>query len=208
MIVAGHAVNDALPPLESALPTVEGLDLAATVDRVAGWGGDPALYVHFVSRGLAASDRQDALAARRVGVIAGWRSGALGLRAEALRLAGDGDQAVAAAALGLDESTLSPFVAAQGSNRFAHPQLEGVIARVGGFRGFGGPWIAPPTDLQFVGDGQLDVICGAELWRIAADVFCSRLERVPEISPSVQAAQVRAEVSPSSYLVTISRDAA
>ena len=206
MIVAGHVANVGLAADETALPTIDGVDLAATVDRVSGWGGDPGLYTRFLAAGLSAS--ADATDARRIGVIAGWRAGVLALRSEALSSAAAAQPAAVAAALGIAETQVAEFLAAQAVDRFGMPSSSGVVARIGGFRGFGGPWIAPPASPRFVGDGVIEVDCGAEVWQIVADVFCARLEQVEHASASIEVGTATVETSDDSYLVTISRRAA
>jgi hypothetical protein len=206
MIVAGHAANAGLALVDTQLPTVDGIDLAATVGRITGWGGDSRVYTRFLAKALSATtDAQDA---RRLGVIAGWRAGVLALRAEALSSAAVAPPAAVAAALGIAQSQVAEFVSAQALDRFALPSSSGVVARVGGFRGFGGPWISAPSSPRFVGDGLIEVDCGAEVWLIAADVFCAKLERVERASAPIEVGTASVEASPESYLVTISRSTA
>jgi hypothetical protein len=206
MIVAGHVANVGFAVAETVLPTIDGVDLAATVDRVSGWGGDPGLYTRFLAAGLSVSAGTPD--ARSLGVIAGWRAGVLALRSAALSSAAAAQPAAVAAALAIAESQVAEFLAEQARDRFALPSSSGVVARVGGFRGFGGPWIAPPTSPRFVGDGVIEVDCGAEVWQIVADVFCARLEQVEHASASIVVGTATVETSADSYLVTISRQAA
>ena len=206
MIVAGHVANVGLAVAETVLPTIASVDLAATVDRVSGWGGDSRLYTHFLAAGLSASAGTPD--AKQIGVIAGWRAGVLALRSEALSSAAAAQPAAVAAALGIAESQVAEFLAAQAVDRFALPSSSGVVARIGGFRGFGGPWIAPPTSPRFVGDGVVEVDCGAEVWQIAADVYCARLEPVDIASATIEVGTATVETSDDSYLVTISRQVA
>lgn len=205
MIVASHAANDGVAGADTELPAVDGLDLDSAGDRVGAWGGDRRLYTRFLARALSASAGIEAGEARHLAVIAGWRAGVLGLREEALSSAVLARPAAAAAALGIAEQDLPAFLAAQALDRFSLPGHDGLVARVGGFRGFGGPWIAPPSSPRFVGDGRIEVDCGSELWSITADVFGARVEPVETASPAMERNGVSVEAHPDSYLVAISR---
>jgi hypothetical protein len=202
MIAAGHEANYGIAPLVVSLPHLPGTDLASTVERVGSWGGDKALYQYFLGRALV--EARDAASARSIAVVAGWRAGVVALRTEALAQLDPLGRDTAAAALGLAPDQLADFRLVQTRSCFGFPQQRGVIARIGGFAGMGGPWIAPPTSAHLAGDGIVAIACGDELWVAHADAFGSRLSRVDALPPAVaNPAWPAIEVSPTSYLVSV-----
>ena len=202
---AAHSVNAGLTPSSVPLGTVEGVDLAVTVDRIAGWGGDPDLYRHFVGQGLAAAV-PSAASARALGVVAGWRSGVVDLRDEALVRVVELEDPAATAALGLGPGLLAGFISQQASDPFAWPTSDQLVGRIGGFSGFGDAWVAQPTRADFVSPTAVQVACGPELWTAYVDVFGARVIRADHALPTTTAS-ARALVSENSYLVEIARGA-
>ncbi|MEP6842004.1 MAG: hypothetical protein ABJA11_00700 [Pseudolysinimonas sp.] len=197
-----------------ARPIADAL-LESTVPRLREWGGDPARYRVALSRGQhamgTALDLEDPEAIRSLAVVAGWRAGVLDLRNDAITRAASLPEPVTAAALGLAVERLAGFLVAQGSDPFAWPDQEPgtVIARIGGFRGLGGRWIAPPRDPAPIGIGRFRVICGDATWVIRADVFGSSIVPADEeqaTSPAVSGGGVDAVVT-TSYLVDLVRRA-
>ncbi len=206
IVAAGHEANRGIEPREVTLPAIPGLDLDATVDRVVGWGGDSGLYRLFLGSGLVAAEQRDAPTARAIAVVAGWRSGVVALRQEAIAQLDTLGRDTAAAALGIPADQLADFRLAQSTSVFGLPGQLGVIARIGGFSGMGGPWIAPPTSAHLAADGVVAIACGDDLWVAHADSFGARLTRVDELPPAaINAAWPTVEVSPLSYLVSVVR---
>ena len=152
-----HAANDGLVVGELVLQPVAGLDLEATVDRVGEWGGGRALYATLLASSLATLDEPDAATVRSIAAIAGWRAGVIDLRREALARAEDVPGSTAAAALAIHPAELGWVLEHQATDRYAYPGSGPLIATVGGFRGFGGPWPAPPLDPRALGDGRVAV---------------------------------------------------
>ncbi len=203
---AAHSANAGLTLSPAPVGSVDGVDLAATVERIARWGGDEALYTHFLGQGLAAA-APSAASARALGVVAGWRSGVVDLRDEALARVVDLADEAAAAALGLAPAQLDEFLGRQATDPFAWPTSDQLVARIGGFSGFGGPWTAQPTAAVFVSPHAVEVACGPELWAAYVDVFGARIVRSDKPAAAA-AAPARALVAENSYLVDIARAAA
>lgn len=218
MRTPGHAVNRGIVattvlPLsarvvDSGALTMQTLD--DTAHRITTWGGDAALYRRLLVTALEATVLLSPDTARSLGAVAGWRSGVLDLRADALTrlraLLDGGEPAAAAAALELDVADLAAFSAAQSQNPFAWPTTDAAIATVGGFAGLGGRWVAPPTQITPLGDAAFAVTCGDETWFVEADVFGARLSRRDERpGAAVPSAYATATVSLDSYLVTLER---
>ncbi len=201
-----HAANDGLVVGDAALSEVAGLDLAATVDRVREWGGDRALYATVLAAAIAALPSPDPATVRALAAIAGWRAGVPDLRDNALAQAATVPGPAAAAALAIHEGELAWFLAEQATDRFALPGSGPLIAMVGGFRGFGGPWPGPPRDPRPLGDGRVAVRVAGVEWTIHLDVFGVRLVESAGPAP-VDGGVVHASVSPDSHLVTVSRHA-
>jgi hypothetical protein len=192
---AGHVVNDALGPAgASQLPVIEGFDTALASDNVVSWGGDRELYRRFfatsidLDRSESSTEQPLPHTVLTLGSLAAWRSGVLDLRQDALgRLSealesGSVAAPVLASALGLQAGELPDFVRYQAESPFGWPARgsgDVVIARVGGFRGLGGPWTAPPARAEATSaDGEfLITLTDGELWRLEADIFGTRLSR-------------------------------
>jgi hypothetical protein len=182
----GHVVNSGLAPTRTPLPVVAGTDFAASVTNVVAWGGQAWLYSRAVVAGLhAAGAEVDRGLALAVGSLAGWRSGVLDLRADALgrlaQLVDSGRVDVVGAVLGVPPEAVRPFAALQEQHPLAWPLLApaAVVARVGGFAGLGGVWSAPPRAVGRTASGDLRVRCAdAGVWGLEVDVFGHRLTPV------------------------------
>lgn len=202
---AAHTVNAGLVPERTPLGSVDGVNLDDTVDRIAGWGGDAALYAHFLGQGLAHS-QASASGARALGVLAGWRSGVVDLRDEALLRVADVAGEAAEAALGLPAGQLQAFTSAQATDPFAWPTSDQLVARIGGFSGFGDAWIEPPSSARFISAHALEVTCGDELWLVYVDVFGARLARAQKTASALWTTPTAGSlISENSYLVEIAR---
>lgn len=202
---AAHSVNAGLTLSAARVGTVEGVNLSDTVERIVEWGGDADRYLHFLAAGLAASPAT-AAGARALGVVAGWRSGVVDLRDEALMRVVELAEPAASAALGLAAGEVDAFLTQQQTDPFAWPTPDPLVARIGGFAGFGGAWVAAPTQAEFVSHNLVSVHCGAEHWLAYVDVFGARVVRA-ESALAKQTAAAKALVSENSYLVEIVRAA-
>lgn len=109
------------------------------------------------------------------GKVLGWRAGLAQYRRSALELAGRLPAPLAARALGLnDESRLAYALERLSADPWADPnrpsQAEpSVQARTGGFRGLGGPFLAPPR--VAMADGGLVATDGESTFTLHADRF-------------------------------------
>lgn len=218
----GHVVNDGLVAPRDGLARldrvhgVDGVDFAASVANVTAWGGQAWLYALAVLRGLDAAGRTvGADLARSIGSLAGWRSGVLDLRDDARRRLGDllvaGREDVAAAVLGLPVEAVGDFSRAQQHRPLSWPLLApgATVARVGGFRGLGGTWTAPPRAVGRTGAGDLVVTCAdGGRWRLEADVFGHRLRPLDARVVAGTTAVPGAVVSDRSYLVAVTGELA
>lgn len=190
----GQAVNDGLAPHAATLPALRDFDLELSIRNVESWGGDTALYQRFLSLALAADDDAGVTdgplphTVLGLAALAAWRSGALDLRQDALaRLAealdsGSIPRTALAAALGLVPSELVDFASAQAESPFGWPARgdgDVVVARIGGFRGLGGPWTAAPLRADHGShDGHFVItLTDGERWTLDADIFGSALTR-------------------------------
>jgi hypothetical protein len=191
----GHTVNDGLAPTSEPLPTVRDFDIELSMHNVESWGGDRALYRRFLGRGLAADSVEGVTdgplphTVLGLAALAAWRSGALDLRQDALGRLGEAlasgsiPRSALASALGLAAAELDEFALAQAESPFGWPARaddDVVIARVGGFRGLGGPWTAPPLRADAADhDGRfLITLTDGGRWQLDADIFGSTLTRL------------------------------
>lgn len=124
----------------------------------------------------------------RAGEVLAWRAGMSHYRAGALEAASDLPAVLAARALGLSEGAdvagcLKHLHVDPWFDPAQPPAATGLrrVARIGGFRGFGGVFLAPP--LVCAVDGELRARDGGPeggVWRIAADTFGATFHRSAE----------------------------
>lgn len=139
-----------------------GLPVAAWVDRV-----------------TSAATSGDAARTLRVGQLAAWLVGLAHYRDSALDVAATLDEAALGAALGVPTGSIDTLRQLR-ENRWWRPDRTptgewSVAHRVGGFRGFGGPFLALPR--VATRDGQLIVSSGADAWLLHADAWGATLTR-------------------------------
>jgi len=78
------------------------------------------------------------------------------------------------------------------------------VARVGGFQGLGGPWLATPRALARHADSRLVVRCAdGGLWWLEVDVFGRRLSPAPTVSASELRPVTTGVRCHDSYLLTL-----
>ncbi len=136
--------------------------------------------------GRAAGNVDHAAAWLNVGKVLGWRCGMARYRASALELAARLRPEHAAIALGIDglqsEEQLRAAVAALAASPWRRGLLAGppslrMVGMQGGFRGFGGPLLAPPR--VGLAHGRLVATDGISTWQIWADCFGVELTNMP-----------------------------
>jgi hypothetical protein len=141
------------------------------------------------------------------GKILAWRAGMTQYRDGALNTARQLEPSVAARALGLPEAapaadiataldrmTENPWISPTDAlANAADPRRIRIAARAGAFRGFGGPFLRPPTviyqqDNFLVSDGQ-------STWMLLADLHGSTFQRIdnPPLKPNWIAAAIQSE---------------
>ncbi len=146
----------------------------------------------------------DAEALLGAGQVLAWRAGLAHFREGALDVSARLPTPVARAALGVAPGGAPPvdeLVERLRRDPWLHPgraaeAAEGgralrLVAAVGGFRGFGGPFIRPPA--VAVAEGRFLVSDGDEVWVLAADVFGATLRRTPGAAPPVPPSAKRLE---------------
>ena len=220
----GHSVNASVARQPGGLPAVTGLDLELAVANVARWGGDAGLFGASLTAGLAAApDAPDTAAIQDLAAVAAWRAGVIGLRKDALRAASScldaGLADAVGATLGMPGADVAGFVEGQRTDRFFWPAWQQLgraylIARIGGFAGLGGPWLAHPGDVIAAGDGRWLVEVGEELWEVDADLFGHSVSQAADDPAStgepgdpVGTPGVRVVSVPTSYLLEVVREA-
>ena len=220
----GHSVNASVARQPGGLPAVTGLDLELAVANVARWGGDAGLFGASLTAGLAAApDAPDTAAIQDLAAVAAWRAGVIGLRKDALRAASScldtGLADAVGATLGMPGADVAGFVEGQRTDRFFWPAWQQLgraylIARIGGFAGLGGPWLAHPGDVIAAGEGRWLVEVGEELWEVDADLFGHSVSQAADDPAStgepgdpVGTPGVRVVSVPTSYLLEVVREA-
>ncbi len=128
---------------------------------------------------------EDAGTLLKVGQVAAWRAGMAHYREGALATAAQLSPPLCRLALGLRaEGESRDLLARLAADRWRSPgradedgrQLQ-IVSRVGGFRGFGGPFVHPP---RVVSDGRaIYLACRDESWLLCADACGSTLHRSP-----------------------------
>ncbi|MFE7224747.1 hypothetical protein ACFU7D_08195 [Nocardioides sp. NPDC057577] len=231
----GHSVNASLRLGAASLPAVAGLDLDLAAANVARWGGDQGLYATLLAAALAApsadAHRGDVLSLSKgtsvndpalvqdLAAVAAWRAGVIGLRTDALRAVSDLSDAGLAdavgATLGMPGTEVAGFAEGQRTDRFFWPAWQHLdraylLARIGGFAGLGGPWLAHPGDVIAAGEGRWLVEVGEELWQVDADLFGHSVSLASDDPADSDAgtAGIRVVSVPTSYLLEVVREAA
>ncbi|MEU4451701.1 hypothetical protein AB0F44_10235 [Nocardioides sp. NPDC023903] len=218
----GHSVNASVAREPVALPAVAGLDLDLAVANVARWGGDTGLFGTSLTAGLAAAPKAPETAAvQDLAAVAAWRAGVIGLRTDALRAASScldaGLADAVGATLGMPGPDVAGFVEGQRTDRFFWPAWQRLgraylIARIGGFAGLGGPWLAHPGDVISAGERRWLVEVGEELWAVDADLFGHSVSLADDDPTDAGDAAgtdgVRVVSVPTSYLLEVVREAA
>ncbi|NYI80851.1 potassium transporter Kef [Nocardioides panzhihuensis] len=220
----GHSVNAAVRRESAPLPSAAGLDLELAVANVARWVGDPQLFSRFLAAGLAGPTSVSVDVGQDLAAVAAWRAGVIGLRTDALRAVSAcldaGLTDAVGATLGMPGTDVAGFVEGQRTDRFFWPAWQNLgraylVARIGGFAGLGGPWLAHPGDVIATGEGQWLVEVGEELWEIDADLFGHSVS--PADSDPTEAGDpvataatpgIRVVSVPTSYLLEVVREAA
>ncbi|SIO23157.1 hypothetical protein [Agromyces cerinus] len=191
--VGAPVATDAARAHAVALGQQAGLDLGLARANVVRAGGDADLFGAALAVGLDAwSDAGGTGAAGAVvelAAIAGWRAGVLALRGDALARIGERRfdaslRSGVAAALGFETgAVLDEFLDRQLTDRYWWPgrhRVRGYVAAVGGFAGFGDAWIAPADEWRALpGAGAFALHSAEEWWRLDADVWGTRLVRLP-----------------------------
>ncbi|MDW4571703.1 potassium transporter Kef [Microbacterium sp. M3] len=204
-------------PASGAPAPVPGLDLDLAARNVRRAGGDPERF----AAALGAAQRADAASEHTVALagVAAWRAGALAFRDDALAridvLRGEpaGGRAVAAA-LGIAEAALAEFAERQRTDPLWWPGRtaeRGYVCAVGGFRGLGGAWLAPPGGGYALAEpGAFAIAADERWWRLDADVWGSRLTRLDDEPGPAASDSLASIVCPQdSYLAWVHvRDAA
>lgn len=204
----GHWANTGLALAGGSLPQPDGVDLDTARANVSGWGGDPLLFTGLLRAALACGE-YGAGEFRQLAAVAAWRSGVIGLRAEALRLVPELPAAGVSAVLGILPDELDGFAGHQLSDRYWWPGRAGIggwVLQAGGFAGIGGHWISPPTAVGSTDvPGRWVIRADDAWWQLDADAFGSRLAEVDEAvaGPDTDAAGVRILIRPASYLVAL-----
>jgi hypothetical protein len=217
----GHSVNASAAREPVALPAVAGLDLELAAANVARWGGDTGLFGTSLGAGLAAAPgAPETAAVQDLAAVAAWRAGVIGLREDALRAVSScldaGLADAVGAALGMPGTDVAGFVEGQRTDRFFWPAWQHLgraylLARIGGFAGLGGPWLAHPGDVIAAGEGRWLVEVGEELWAVDADLFGHAVSLAAD-EPADPGAPgdpgIRVVSVPTSYLLEVVREAA
>jgi hypothetical protein len=131
----------------------------------------------------------DTTAMLECGKILAWQAGMAQYRTGALHTAATLRHELAAAALGLPQETLADEVSRTIERLKADPWLTSIaalgqadappiiriVAQVGAFRGFGGPFIRPPKVVH--DSGAIYALDGEGVWQLVADAYGANLIR-------------------------------
>jgi hypothetical protein len=189
VIDAWRRLLPAVPRLLAREPARVAASVTNAVHNVAATpGARPTDWIDWTV--AAAPHLQDAQALLDCGAIFAWRAGLVKCRDGALATGRRMEPALAARALGLPADT--PHAAlikaierlaadawitpAEALADKARPDPIRIATRVGAFRGFGGPFIRPPTARTV--EGHIVVDDGEHSWRLTADVFGHAFARV------------------------------
>lgn len=192
------AVTDLLPRLTGLLRSQPAatVDAVCAASRAVARAGDLTLFGSLLA---AVPEAAEPAVVRSAVLVAAWRSGAARFRLAALREATALPAPVAGAALGLPAGT-DP---AQALARHAldpwwwpgYRSEPGVVRRVGGFRGFGGPWVTTPRVVPG-GPTGCAVTADGVTWAIVADAHGAAVVRLADeqTAPALAATPARLPV--------------
>jgi hypothetical protein len=134
----------------------------------------------------------DTAALLEAGQVAAWRAGLAHYREGALEVGARLDPVVACAALGLPDGApvaqvlqrlrADPWLSPEAAMSATRARALGVVARVGDFRGFGGPFLRPPRVACV--EGRFLVGDGEGCWILTADRFGATFHRTAEELPA------------------------
>ncbi len=175
-----------LPPLARLLvaePRQVFGSLANAIVHLRHYGAPVEQWLDRVERAgsTGAGSTGDAATALRAGQVAAWALGLSHFRDGALAVASTLTDAALGAALGLREPVaVAPTVAQLYQDRWwqpgrSRPDDPAVVHRAGGFRGFGGPFLAPPRATACA--GHIVVRSGDDAWTLHADAWGATLTR-------------------------------
>jgi hypothetical protein len=208
-----HSVNVGQAPSGTDVSRFDMSRFEGSADNVTRWGGDRHRYLASLAAGLATDPTLDQGQTRDLAAIAAWRAGVIGLRTAALgaldRLA-DHSPAVGAV-LGLPVVQVPHFAVGQVTDRFFWPPWTAgsayLIARVGGFVGLGGPWLAPPQSVTAVGPGRWGVTADGSTWNVDIDLFGHSITQGdPSQSLTDERVTATLRTSATSYLLDVVRE--
>ncbi len=118
----------------------------------------------------------------KCGIVAAWQAGMAQYRDAALDAAAALSEATVAALMDIPQPAVASIITALRRDPWAEPQAPAAraprcVAAIGGFRGFGGPFLTPPLAVTH---GRRLVVFDAErAWELIADRFGSTLLPVP-----------------------------
>lgn len=151
-------------------------------------------HAWIASMAKVASHCADAEAYLSAGKVAAWRWGMASHRDAALDLLASMPEATASAALDLPvgevlpvpvllEALGDPWRRAEDAKKPAGAKALAIMGRVGGFRGFGGPFVCPPDVVAQA--GRLLAFDTEGCYALFADAYGSSFERVPSVSANL-----------------------
>ncbi len=116
----------------------------------------------------------------QAGQVAAWRSGLAHYREGALNVAKRLPAPLVHAALGVADGNPTTLLEKLSSDPWYHPDHSTepgkIVARTGSFRGFGGPFIAPPKVVH--AHGHWIATSGDDQWIVTADAFGATFHRL------------------------------
>lgn len=205
-------------PADAVLPAVPGLDLEVSLANMARWGGDKQRYVTALSTVVEAdpSLTADPRQFREFAAVAAWRAGVIGMRTVALHAIqhlAPGHAKSLGSLLGLLTDQVGSFASGQREDRFYWPAWRTdyafLIARVGGFVGFGGPWQSPPRAVELLAPGHWLVTADGSTWNVDVDIFghaITRTDPSQSQAPSTEKASAALRTRATSYLLDVIRE--
>ena len=177
----------------------------AVVQLAATPGARPAQWIDLMVR-VAPLTGGDVSTLLRAGQVAAWRSGMAHYREGALAAAEQLDPPLMLATLGTQGDAADPLGLLR-DDAWYDPDREGSstgpVARSGGFRGYGGPFLVPPIIASL--DGHWIASSGNDHWLLVADAFGATFHRLTDEeipAPSVPKSARNLDVPPDCGVVT------
>ncbi len=174
--VTGEGWQRLLPRVAGLLPAAPRRLIASLTNALANLCEQPGARASWWLERMLEVPVSDAETLLAVGQVLAWRAGLPHYREGALAICARLGPAATGVEGDLEALRADPWLTVEERAPGARPRI---IFRVGGFRGYGGPFAAPP-EVRYAGHNRFYVGDGESWWLLVADGYGTSLHRLPE----------------------------